>query len=104
MEISSYLANPLFDKILKSGASIAARKFLKRDPVAAQEKIFSQLLVRGSKARFGMDYGFPELTRLPFAQAYHLYRERVPIRTYDDFRKDYLAKAGRCRKGDGNCC
>ncbi|ACM20347.1 GH3 family protein [Geotalea daltonii FRC-32] len=99
MEISSYLANPIFDKILKSGASIAARKFLKRDPVAAQEKIFSHLLVRGSKARFGMDYGFTELTRLPFAQAYPLYRERVPIRTYDDFRKDYLAKGWQVQEG-----
>jgi len=83
---------PLLDRLLKSGASLNAARFQARDPLAWQRQIFSWLISRGAATQFGADHGFAELVSLPFPEAYRRYRRQVPIRTYDDFWRDYFGK------------
>ena len=90
---------PLLDRLLKSGSAFNAARFKARDPLASQRQIFSWLLTRGAGTRFGADHGFSELAKLPFPEAYRRYRTQVPIRTYDDFWRDYFGKCSG--KGEG---
>lgn len=99
MALSHLIVNPLTNRLLKAGASLVATSFEQRDPLAVQERLFSQLLAMGQSSRFGRDCGFAELAHLPFDQAYTLYRLRVPIRTYEDFRKDYFAQCWQVHEG-----
>ena len=82
---------PALAPAIRVGASLAASRFERRDPVAAQEAIFMDLLLRGEDTRFGRDYRFAALRKRPFAQAYDSYRQTVPIRTYADFWRDYFS-------------
>ncbi|ABQ26751.1 GH3 family domain-containing protein [Geotalea uraniireducens] len=93
------LSAPFLDRFLKTGATVLANRFLAQDPYLAQRNILARLLARGSVTRFGRDYGLAELVPLPFAEAYRLYRQRVPIRTYSDFWTDYFAAS--CREISG---
>jgi hypothetical protein len=82
----------LLDPLLKTGAAFNAGRFAARDPLACQRQIFSHLVARGASTRFGADHGFSELASLPFPEAYRRFRRQVPVRTYDDFWKDYFQK------------
>jgi len=93
---------PLLDRLLKSGAALNAARFESRDPMASQRQIFSWLLSRGAGTKFGADHGLAELASLPFPEAYRRYRAQVPIRTYDDFWRDYFSRcAGKGEGGAG---
>lgn len=88
-------AFPLFDRALKGGAALLAGRFAARDPLEAQRVIFGDLLRRGSATQFGRDHGLAELAALPFDAAYRGYRRQVPVRSYDDFWKEYFSRGCR---------
>lgn len=90
---------PLLDRALKGGASLIAQRFAARDPLEVQRRIFSELLLRGCRTNFGKDHRLEELVALPFEEAYLCYRERVPIRSYADFWREYFSKG--CREEGG---
>jgi hypothetical protein len=92
-------AFPLFDRLLKSGSAFNAARFAARDPLASQREIFSWLVSRGAATKFGADHGLAELAALPFPEAYRRYRAQVPVRTYDDFWRDYFSHGSR--EGEG---
>src|SRR6266540_1631188 len=75
---------------VRGGATAIASRFERRNPFAAQSTIFGHLLRRGAATRFGKDYGLAELSGKSFQNSYRLYRNRVPIRTYADFWRDYF--------------
>ncbi len=88
--------------LIKSSASLRAERFLSRDPLAAQRDIFSDLVLEARETRFGQDYGFHSLTRMPYGDALACFQDRVPIRTYQDFRDDYFQAGGSCGATEGN--
>lgn len=60
--------------------------------VAAQEKVFKNLIQVGRTTAFGKDHDFKNI------QTYEAFRERVPIRDYEDL-KTYIE---RIKKGESN--
>lgn len=60
--------------------------------VAAQEKVFKNLIQVGRITAFGKDHDFKNI------QSYEAFRERVPIRDYEDL-KTYIE---RIKKGEAN--
>jgi hypothetical protein len=90
---------PLLDRLLKAGAALNAARFAARDPLACQRETFGWLLSRGAGTQFGKDHGLGELVSLPFAEAYRRYRSRVPVRTYDDFWRDYFSRGSGAGEG-----
>jgi hypothetical protein len=89
----------LLDRLLKTGSAFNASRFAARDPLSSQRQIFSWLICRGAATKFGADHGLAELVSLPFPEAYRRYRAQVPVRTYDDFWRDYFRQGSR--KGEG---
>ena len=83
--------NPV-QRLIKSSAAIRAERFLRRDPFVSQREIFKTLIRKAGCTQFGWDHGFSELERMPYKQALSLFRERAPIRTYQDFWNDYFQK------------
>ncbi|HBG08276.1 MAG: hypothetical protein A2075_11780 [Geobacteraceae bacterium GWC2_58_44] len=90
---------PLFDRLLKSGSAFNAGRLAARDPLAFQRRIFTSLIARGASTRFGADHGLAELISLPFPEAYRRYRLQVPIRSYDDFWREYFEPHARKENG-----
>jgi len=90
---------PLLDRLLKSGSALNAARFTARDPLAYQRQIFSWLLRRGAATRFGAEHGLAELVSLPFSEAYRRYCRHVPIRSYDDFWRDYFKRGSGAGEG-----
>lgn len=86
---------PLFDRLLKTGSAFHAGRLAARDPLASQRRIFTSLLSRGASTKFGADHGLAELASLPFSEAYRRYRVQVPIRSYDDFWREYFEPCSR---------
>jgi len=83
--------------LIRHSATFRAQRFLELDPLSAQRTIFQQLVCAADGTRFGRDHDFPVMAGLPYDQAYALFRQRVPIRTYQDFWDEYF-QAG-CRTG-----
>jgi len=94
----SLLAPPL-NLVMKAGARAMAKKFEARDPFAAQRDILARLIAQGATTQFGIDHGLTRLAGLPFDKLYQRYRQRVPIRTYGDFWRDYFFPCLRERDG-----
>lgn len=82
-------------KLLTAGASAFAARFERRDPLEAQRVLLRQLIARGAATRFGRDHGLGELSGLPFPALYASFRQRVPIRTYGDFWREYFCSGYR---------
>ena len=95
---------PFFDRILKSGSAFQAGRCAARDPLASQRQIFSWLIGRGASTQFGADHGLAGLAALPFPEAYRRYRAQVPIRTYDDFWREYFSKGSSELAGGRTLC
>ncbi len=89
-----HVASPL----VKQGAGLFAKRFERRDPLAAQQALFAMLVRQAASTRFGSDHGFAELVKLPYPLAYERFRRQVPIRTYADFWQEYF---GPCFTDDG---
>ena len=73
-----------------TAASLRTERFLARDPLAAQRKIFCDLVRRARGTRFGLDHGFHEISGMPIREAIARFQQQVPIRTYQDFWDDYF--------------
>ncbi|MCM2360050.1 MAG: GH3 auxin-responsive promoter family protein [Geobacteraceae bacterium] len=82
-------------RIVKPGAAVVAKRFARRDPFAAQRKILAGLIEKGAATRFGREHGLADLAGRQFDTLYRNYRERVPIRTYEDFWRDYFSAGYR---------
>jgi len=80
----------LLQSMLRAQAVKRAAACNRRDPLEAQRRIFRELLEKAAPTRFGHEYGFARLARLPFDEAYRQYVNRVPIRSYRDFMRDYF--------------
>ena len=88
-----------FELLLHAWAAYRARDFARRDPIAAQSAILHRLIASGCTTRFGRDHGLSELTGKPFDRLYQSYRQRVPIRNYADFWRDYFGAEYRQSHG-----
>lgn len=82
---------PIVTPLVNMGAAVAKERFLKRDPYSEQRRRLIFLLQRAASTKFGKDYGFADIARLPFDAAYEKYRRTVPIRSYSDFWQDYFS-------------
>lgn len=80
----------LLQRRLYSQAVKRADQFNRRDPLDAQQRIFRKLVETAATTEFGIDNGFARLKNMSFADAYHDYKGRVPIRSYQEFMTDYF--------------
>ncbi|MDD2850894.1 MAG: GH3 auxin-responsive promoter family protein [Desulfuromonadaceae bacterium] len=80
----------LLQKLLRSQAVKRANQFSRRDPLTAQRHIFQKLIETAKSTQFGMDNFFTNLGRVPFDIAYLQFKNRVPIRSYQEFMTDYF--------------
>jgi hypothetical protein len=94
------IKDSIVEKMLRAWAMTSGRSFMRRDPFAAQERILAGLVGKGRNTRFGMDHGLAELSGKRFDILYREYRERVPIRTYGDFWRDYFSAGYRQGHGE----
>lgn len=88
--------------------SLLVRYFLRRlrriesfknNPIEVQSKNFSYLLKKAQKTAFGGAFGFQRINQEKnFSNAYQLFKEQVPLFSYDDF-KDWITRA---RSGEKN--
>lgn len=60
------------------------------DPFVAQRQIFRDLVEKASETQFGRDNGFNRIKQISFDVAYRYYKNRVPIRSYQEFMVDYF--------------
>lgn len=91
MKLSARIQNlGLVQRILHSRAVKLAERFNRRDPHAAQQRIFRELLAAAAATQFGRDHDFSRLQNITFAAAYRSYKSRVPIRSYPEFLSDYF--------------
>lgn len=75
---------------LRMAADIRARRFLHRDPLAAQREMLPRLIHRAKNTAFGRDHGFGDLAGLSPEHLYRRYCRQVPIRSYGRFWEDYF--------------
>lgn len=88
--MASIQRNGPLQGLLYSQARKRADLFNRRDPLEFQQQIFRELLETAAMTRFGKEYGFARLANLSFDEAYHHYKNRVPIRSYQEFMTDYF--------------
>ncbi len=80
----------LFQRLLQSHAVKLAEQYKRRNPVEAQKQIFKDLLEAAAATQFGRENTFAHLMNMPFDLAYRYYKNRVPIRSYQEFKTDYF--------------
>lgn len=74
-------------------------ELIKNNPVEVQSKNFFYLLKKAQKTAFGSAFGFQRIIQEKnFSEAYQLFKEQVPLFSYDDF-KDWIT---RSRLGEKN--
>ena len=68
--------------IIRPIAKIVARRIDRwsAEAVAAQQKVFEQLIATGRRTAFGQEHGFERI------QSYEAFRAQVPIRDYEGIR------------------
>ena len=69
---------------LRTFAERRLRTLARQDPLHAQRQTLRSLLRRAARTRFGFDHGFAGINSISDYQA------RVPLRTFEDFRRDYF--------------
>ncbi|NTV48937.1 MAG: GH3 auxin-responsive promoter family protein [Geobacteraceae bacterium] len=79
-----------FQRMLRLQAVKRAKSFNLLDPVAAQQKIFRDLLETAADTQFGRDNTFDRFKSRSFKIAYRYYKSCVPIRSYQEFMTDYF--------------
>jgi hypothetical protein len=87
----SQLKHATFEMVLRAWAITREGGFERRDPFTVQRRILNKLINRGSATRFGRDHAFDRLSGKAFPALYREFRQRVPIRTYADFWRDYFS-------------
>lgn len=90
--MSSIQGNGVIQGLLRSKAEKHADLFNRQDPLAAQRRIFRELLENAVATKFGRDNMFAGMRGLSFDVAYRYYKSRVPIRSYQEFMTDYFAQ------------
>ena len=80
----------VLQRLLHSQAVKRADTFNRQDPLAAQQRIFRELLESGATTQFGRDNNFARIRGVSFDAAYRYYQNRVPIRSYQNFMTDYF--------------
>ena len=80
----------VLQRVLHSQAVKRAALFNRQDPLAAQRRIFRELLETAAATQFGKDNMFARVQGISFNVAYRYYRSRVPIRSYQEFMTDYF--------------
>lgn len=80
----------LVQKLLRSQAVQRADRFNRLDPLEEQRRIFRELLENAATTQFGKDNIFERVQGIPFEVAYRYFKNRVPIRSYQDFLTDYF--------------
>ena len=85
-----FLSTQLLHTLVQGGANVMAERFARRDPLAAQRTILKSLVRKGAKTTFGYDHGLNDLTTTSFPELYRSFRQRVPIRSYEEFWHDYF--------------
>lgn len=86
MGFRSFLLKPFANKIARDIDRWAA------NAVAAQEKVFHNLIQAGRRTAFGKDHGFDEVN------GYEAFREQIPVRDYEGL-KGYIE---RIKKGESD--
>jgi hypothetical protein len=81
-------------KLIHSRAVKLAEQHHARDPLLTQRNIFSELLTTAAPTQFGKDNSFARLQAIPFETAYRYFKNRVPIRSYQEFATDYFTAPG----------
>ncbi|WP_428395013.1 GH3 family domain-containing protein [Lichenicoccus sp.] len=71
--------------LLRAFAERRLRTLGRQDPLRAQRQTLRSLLRRAAQTRFGLDHGFARISSVRDYQAL------VPLRTYEDFWRDYFA-------------
>lgn len=74
------IAAKIFARIIARKTAIWAN-----NPLATQEKVFKQLIHRGTSTEFGKEHGFKEI------ESYVDFANRVPVRDYEEL-SDYIEK------------
>lgn len=69
--------------IVRLYAARRLRTLAKLDPIAAQRQTLAKLIESGAKTRFGKDHRFESI------ESVRDYQQRVPLRKYEDFWRDY---------------
>lgn len=69
--------------LLRLYARHRMRRLAAQDPAKAQEKELLRLVKKAEKTRFGTDHRFPDIKSVKG------FRERVPLRRYEDFWTEY---------------
>jgi len=77
-------------RMMHSHAVKRAKSFNRQDPLAAQRKIFKELLGTAANTRFGRENKFDRFKNISFKIAYRYYKSCVPIRSYQEFMTDYF--------------
>ncbi len=57
--------------------------FFKKNPQLAQEKVFFELISKAQKTKWGLKYGYKEISSKKFREAYSTFKERLPISNYE---------------------
>ena len=91
----SRIKDAAVETLVRTWAAHGASSFERRDPLDAQRRLLTHLVRTGKATRFGKDYGLSELARMPFDKLYRAYRQRIPIRTYEDFWREYFSPGYR---------
>jgi hypothetical protein len=73
--------------LLRAYARLRTGRLAHQNPAALQRGILLRLLSRAVSTRFGRDHGFSGI------DDYHAFRERVPLRRYEDFWQEYWRPA-----------
>ena len=79
MGLKSWIIKPLAKKIARDIAHMAG------DAVAAQERVFQNLIAKGRHTAFGQDHGFEAI------RSYEEFKARVPLRDYEGL-KGYIER------------
>ncbi|HBA72257.1 MAG: hypothetical protein A2X82_02355 [Geobacteraceae bacterium GWC2_55_20] len=80
----------LLHKLLLSQAVKRAGQFMRLDPLEEQRRILAELLETAAETEFGKDNGFAGMIGPPFESAYRDFKNRVTIRSYQEFMTDYF--------------
>jgi hypothetical protein len=73
--------------LMRAYARLRAQRLAHENPTALQHGILLRLLSRAAATRFGHDHRFSEI------RDYREFRERVPLRRYEDFWREYWQPA-----------
>ena len=87
----SQMKHATLEMALRTWAVTREHGFERRDPFTIQRKILDRLVSQGSATRFGRDHALAPLAGKPFPILYQEFRQRVPIRTYADFWREYFS-------------